>query len=66
MNYAEEIKKRRKDLGITQIDLAEFTGLSLATIKDIERSKANPALTTMETINTVLGLEFKLQIKEMA
>ncbi len=63
MEYAKEIKARRKKLGISQVDLAEFSELSLATIKDIERGQSNPSLSTMEKINKVLGLELVLQIK---
>lgn len=64
MNYGEEIKARRKKLGISQLDLSEFSEVSLATIKDIERGRANPSLSTMEKINFVLGLEFILQIRK--
>jgi len=63
MDYVEGIKTRRKKLGISQLDLAELSELSLATIKDIERGKSNPSLSTMEKINKVLGLEFVLQVR---
>lgn len=63
MDYGKEIKERRKHLRISQLDLAEMSELSLATIKDVERGAANPSLETMNKINTVLGLEFVLQIK---
>lgn len=64
MNYGEEIKARRKKLEISQLDLSEFSEVSLATIKDIERGRANPSLSIMEKINFVLGLEFILQIRK--
>ena len=44
MNLREVIKERRSVLGISQIDLAEMAGISLATVKDIERGAGNPCL----------------------
>lgn len=65
MNIAKDIKERRSQLGISQQDLAEISEVSLATIKDIERGKGNPSLTTLEKIADVLGMEVMLQIKQM-
>lgn len=39
MNVAETIKERRAALAISQLDLAEIAGVSIVTVKDIERSK---------------------------
>lgn len=64
MDYGAEIKARRKQLKISQLDLSEFSEVSLSTIKDIERGKSNPSLATMEKINRILGLEFVLQIRK--
>lgn len=44
MSLREVIKARRKVLGISQQDLAEMSGISLPTVKDIERGLANPSL----------------------
>lgn len=65
MDIAKNIKKRRSQLGISQQDLAEISEVSLATIKDIERGKGNPSLTTLKKIIDVLGMEIVLQIKQM-
>lgn len=65
MDIAKDIKERRSQLGISQQDLAEISEVSLATIKDIERGKGNPSLTTLEKIADVLGMEIVLQIKQM-
>ena len=50
MNLKEVIKERRRVLNITQIDLAEMSGVSLATVKDIERSAGNPSMKTVMRI----------------
>lgn len=65
MDIAKDIKERRSQLGISQQDLAEISEVSIATIKDIERGKGNPSLTTLEKIADVLGMEVMLQIKQM-
>jgi len=35
MDFKEVVKEHRSTLGISQIDLAEMAGISLATVKDI-------------------------------
>ena len=37
MILSDTIKERRAQLDISQVDLAEMAGVSLATVKDIER-----------------------------
>ena len=59
------IKKRRFLLGLTQQDLADYTGLSLRIIKDIEPGKGNPSVATLSKIAEILGLELQLKVKEV-
>jgi len=63
MDIAANIKKRRRRLGISQQDLAEFAEIGIATVKDIERGKGNPSLQTLQKILAVLGLEMVLQVR---
>ncbi len=63
MNPAFEIANRRKALGISQNDLAEMSGVSIATIKNIERGKGNPSFGTVEKILTVLGMEIIFKVR---
>lgn len=64
MQLAETMKSRRKTLGISQQDLAEMSGVSLATIKDIERGKGNPSLETVQKILDILGMEIKYEVRQ--
>lgn len=64
MELAETMKSRRKTLGISQQDLAEMSGVSLATIKDIERGKGNPSLDTVQKILDILGMEIKYEVRQ--
>lgn len=65
MSIAQTIKERRTKLKVSQIDLAEISDVSIATIKNIERGKGNPSLETMEKIADALGMELTLQIRKM-
>lgn len=59
------IKERRALLGLTQQDLADYTGLSLRIIKTIEAGKGNPSVVTLSKIAATLGLELVLKVKEV-
>ena len=64
MELNEVMKKRRKELEISQLDLAEMAEVSLATVKDIERGKGNPSLNTVKRILKVLGMEIHYEIRK--
>lgn len=64
MGCGEEIKLRRKTHAISQRDLAEMAGVGLATIKDIERGKGNPSLSTISRILDVLGMEVLFRVRQ--
>lgn len=64
MSLREVIKDRRKVLGISQQDLAEMSGISLPTVKDIERGLANPSLSTISKLLDVLGMEMVYRVRQ--
>lgn len=64
MSLREVIKNRRKVLGISQQDLAEMSGISLPTVKDIERGLANPSLSTISKLLDVLGMEIAYRVRQ--
>lgn len=61
---SDVIKERRGKLHLSQADLAEMAGVSLATVKDIERGKGNPSIRTVEKLLEVLGLEMVFHIRQ--
>lgn len=63
MSMFATISTRRKTLGISQNDLAEMSGVSLATIKNIERGVGNPSFETVEKILSVLGMEIFFKVR---
>ena len=64
MNYSL-LRERRILLGLTQQDLADYTGLSLRIIKSIEDGKGNPSVSTLLKIAETLGLELQLKVREV-
>jgi transcriptional regulator with XRE-family HTH domain len=60
----EVIKKRRKELRITQPHLAELAHVSTNTLYKLERGQGNPSLDVLNKLAEVLGFEIKLEIKK--
>ena len=63
LEFAELIKSRRKELRITQKDLAEMSGIHERSISTIESGVANPSLDVMNKIADILGLEVTVKVK---
>ena len=63
MSFEGIIKERRNLLGLTQQDLADYTGLSVRIIKSVESGKGNPSLATLRKIADVLGLEIVMKVR---
>ncbi|MCF8360122.1 MAG: helix-turn-helix transcriptional regulator [Prolixibacteraceae bacterium] len=59
------IKTRKEILSINQEDLAELSGIGLATLKRFESGKGNITLKNLQKITDVLGLEIQLEIKKL-
>ena len=55
------LKTRRKELHYTQLYLAEFTGLSVTFISDVERGKPTAELEKTIRLANTLGLDIFLQ-----
>ena len=60
----ERIKKRRKELSITQPHLAELANISTNTLYKLERGQGNPSLEVLNKLADVLGMEITLEVKK--
>ncbi len=58
--FAESVKTRRLELGISQRTLAKLVGVSTRDICHIELAKANPTLSTQVKILSALGLKLEI------
>lgn len=64
MEYGKLIKERRREIGVTQEQLSDVSGVSLSYIKLVEAGKANPTVSVLETLLDCLGLEIAVQLKQ--
>jgi transcriptional regulator with XRE-family HTH domain len=62
-NITIQLKARRETLQVTQSILADLSGVSLRTLKQIESGKGNPTLETLAKLAKTLGMEVSLQLK---
>lgn len=62
----KEIRERRKELGITQPELAELAGVNVNTVVRLERGVTNPTLEVLVRIGEALGMEVTMQVKHKA
>ena len=60
----EALSKLRKNRGLTQAELAQQAGVSLATWHNFEAGRGNPELKTLQAVLEVLGLGLELRQKE--
>lgn len=59
----KQIKARREALKVTQVMLADLSGVSLRALKQFESGKGNPTLETLSKLAGALGMEVRLQVK---
>ena len=60
-SFGARIKKRRKQLRVSQADLAELSGVSLRTVNAVEKGRANPSVETLSRILEPIGLVLALK-----
>ncbi|MGE4234449.1 MAG: helix-turn-helix domain-containing protein [Bacteriovoracia bacterium] len=58
------IRLARKNLALSQVSLSALSGVSLPSIQNIEASKANPSLSTVEQLFSALGLRLRFEFKK--
>ena len=60
----KEIRRRRRSLQYTQSFLAEFSGLSVSFISDLERGKETAEIGKVLYLVQLLGMDLELEIRE--
>jgi len=63
VEIGQKIKARRSTMSMLQRQLADYTGLSVVTLSQIERGKANPSFETLNEIFHYLNLEIIVVVK---
>lgn len=59
---AKTVRLRRKKLGLTQMELADLSGVSARFVYDLEKGKPTIALDRLLLVSSTLGLHLKLEI----
>lgn len=59
------IKRRRKEFGLTQAQLAEMAKVGVNTLTQIERGDSNPTVRVLEKILETLGLRLTITVAEL-
>jgi transcriptional regulator with XRE-family HTH domain len=59
ISFGDKVRLKRKDLGLSQEELADKAGLHRTYIGMIERAEKNITLTNIEKIAKALGVETK-------
>ena len=54
-SIGERIKKRRKELHLTQVEIKQYVGISSGNLSDIENGNRAPALGTLYKLSQVLN-----------
>ncbi len=61
MNIGSQIRSARRKRGLSQHELASRSGIGVATVQNIERNRANPALQTLLALCKVLKIRIRLE-----
>ena len=59
-DFGAALRRRRRELGYTQLFLSEFSGLSVTFISDLENGKSTAELGKAITLANILGLDCTL------
>ena len=59
----KQIKTRRNQLRMEQVDLQDYAEIGSTTLSKLEQGKANITLGTLEKILDVLGMEVVIKVK---
>ncbi len=62
----QRIALRRKQLGVTQVELAELAGVSVRFLSSLERGKPTVRLDTLLAVLDTLGLELRTVVRGTA
>lgn len=63
-NFSENLKSKRKQLGLTQKELAEIVGITPKTIQNYEKKKTIPTPALMESISVALDMSLNKMIDD--
>lgn len=60
------IRRRRRELRLTQQDVADLAGVSVRFLRELEQGKSSVQLDSLEAVLDALGLEARLTVRRPA
>ena len=60
----ETLARRRKSLGVSQVQLAKIASISSHTVSDIESGRGNPTIDSLVKVADVLGMDVSLVVRK--
>jgi len=63
MTFADDVRQRRKELGLTQVEAADLAGVSERFVRLVEAGKVSVRLDKLEALLEVLGLELRASLR---
>ncbi|SDB93527.1 transcriptional regulator, y4mF family [Raineyella antarctica] len=64
MTLAQDVRRRRRELGLTQVDAAELAGVSERFVRLVEGGKDSVRLDKLEMLLATLGLELRAGVRQ--
>ena len=64
LSFGQEIKRRRKELGYTQSEFSEITGLSASFLSNLENGKETVEMGKSLRVAQLLGMDLHLSVRE--
>jgi DNA-binding XRE family transcriptional regulator len=58
---ARQLRELRHAIGLSQVELAELSGVPQSEISRIERGAANPTMATLARLSVALGAEMRME-----
>jgi y4mF family transcriptional regulator len=62
-SLGEEVRSRRRKLGLSQEELADLAGVSPSFVRFVEHDKSSVRLDKLRAVLNVLGLEVTIKVK---
>jgi len=61
---AMDVRARRKDLGLTQVEVAELAGVSDRFVTEVERGKPTVRLDKLTALLNAMGLTLRAEVRQ--
>ena len=64
LKIGKQVKKRRRELKIGQETLADFSGIGITTISNLENGRGNITVENLDSLLAILGLEISIHVRQ--